>query len=139
MKMTFLPLFLLLSFTGSVSILEGGQALFDGTYWRTCPPEVKRFYVQGAVSGILLGQDRMVKQGLPGEGTPPLAPDCRRAVVALADRLERQMAQWDIDQLVASLDAFYAERDHRPLGVRWALMAVLLERHANLPQDGPQP
>jgi hypothetical protein len=139
MKMTFLPLFLLLSFIALVSTLEGAQAPFDGTYWRACPLEVKRFYIQGAVSGILLGQDRMVQQGLPGEEASPLTPECHRAVVALADRLERQVAGWDAERLVAALDAFYADPDHLPLGVKWALMAVLLELPGSRQQNGQQP
>lgn len=112
---------------------------FDGAFWQASSPEVKQFYLQGVISGILLGQDRVVRRGLPGVGPAPLAPECQAAVVRMVNALEREVGRWDAARLAAALDSFYQEPAHRPLGVRWALMTVLLEK-GDLPEkDRRQP
>jgi hypothetical protein len=112
---------------------------FDGTFWQASSPEVKQFYLQGVISGILLGQDRVVRRGLPGVDPAPLAPECQAAVVRMVNALEREVARWDAARLAAALDSFYEEPANRPLGVRWALMAVLLEKGGLPENDRRQP
>ena len=124
----------LATLTASSAILPADTD-FDGHFWETCPPQVKQFYVQGVLSGILLGQDRVVRYGLPDNGTSKLSPACHRAIVGVVNALERQIGRWDHNRLVGALDAFYRKPENRSLGLQWAVMVVMLEMHGAPPED----
>jgi len=111
------------------------ETIYDGSYWRSSPLEVKRLYVQGVVGGVLLGQDRVVRYGLPDEGTQAVAPECHRAVVRIVNTLERQIENWDYNKMVEALDAFYSDPAHRALHIRWAVMVVMLEMQGASPEE----
>ena len=123
----------------SATCLPAAETLHDGAFWQASSPNAKRFYVQGAMSGILLGQDRVVRRGLPGETLAPLSPECHHAVVRMVNALEREIGQWTPAQVVAVMDRFYEDPANRRLGVRWALMAVLLEMDGTSAKDPRQP
>lgn len=122
----------------SIPGARAAETVYDGTFWRSSSPEIKHFFVQGFLSGVLLGQDRVLRQGLPGEAASSLAPECHRALTRIVNALERQIERWDPNRLVAALDTFYEDPDRRPLGVRWALMTVILEMHGRA-QEGLSP
>lgn len=119
--------------------LPAAETVYDGTFWQNASPAIKGFYVQGVLSGILLGQDRVLRQGLPGVGPAPLSPECRRDLTRIVNALERRIVRWDAGRLIQALDTFYEEPDHRGLGVRWALMAVVLEMDGGDGEGLPQP
>jgi hypothetical protein len=111
----------------SATFLPAAETPHDGAFWQASSSEAKQFYVNGVISGILFGQDRVVRRSLPGESQAPFAPECHRAAVGMVNSLEREIGQWDPAQVVAALDRFYEDPANRRIRVRWALMAVLLE------------
>ena len=126
-------------FALSTPAVSTAETVYDGTFWRSSSLESKHFCVQGFLGGVLLGQDRVLRQGLPGEGASSLPPECRRTLTRIVNALERQIEGWDPNRLVAALDTFYEDPAHRPLGVRWALMTVILEMHGGAQEGLPQP
>ena len=117
------------------SATQGADPVFDGNYWRACPDEVKSFFVHGVMGGILLGQDRVIRYGLPDNGDRSVDADCQRAVVGVVNGLERQIESWDRDRFVQALDTFYDDPDHRGLNIKWAVMVVMLEFHGAGTED----
>ena len=115
---------LLLSIT---AIAEAADTTFDGHFWRKCSADEKRLFVHGVMNGILLGQDRVVRYGQADQGTKALAPDCQRAVVGIANVLERQIGTWDQQRFLEALDTFYDDPEHLDLDLRWAVMVVMLK------------
>jgi len=114
---------------------SGADNGFDGHYWRESPVEIKHLFVHGVMSGVLLGQDRVVRYGLADQSTQSVDPQCQRAVVGVVNTLERQIENWDRDRFLEALDAFYSDPDHLDLNVRWAVMVVMLELHGAAPED----
>lgn len=117
------------------SATQGAGPVFDGNFWRACPDETKNFFVHGIMGGILLGQDRVIRYGLPDKAAQSVDADCQRVVVGVVNSLERQMESWDRDYFVKALDAFYSDPDHRSLDIRWAVMVVMLELHDAKPEE----
>jgi len=118
--------------TASASGADNG---YDGHYWRKCPAEIKHLFVHGVMSGVLLGQDRVIRYGLEDQSTQTVDPQCQRTVVGLVNSLERQIETWDRNRFVEALDSFYKDPDHLDLNVRWAVMVVMLELHGAAPED----
>lgn len=123
----------------SAPALPAEETVFDGAFWRACSHDVKRFYIQGALSGVMLGQDRVIRRGQPGPSAAPLPPECRRPLVRLVNALEREIERRDPEQLIEALDTFYDVPANRPLGVRWALIAVFGEDDGAAEGDRRQP
>jgi hypothetical protein len=118
-------------------IAEAADTAFDGHYWRTCSRDAKRLFVHGVMNGILLGQDRVVRYGQADQGAKALAPECERAVVGVANVLERQIGKWDRQRFLEALDTFYKDPAHLDLDLRWAVMVVMLKMSGADPQDIP--
>lgn len=114
---------------------RGADNGYDGHYWRKCPTETKHLFVHGVMSGVLLGQDRVIRYGLADQSTQAVDPQCQQAVVGVVNSLERQIENWDRDRFLEALDTFYSDPDHLDLNVRWAVMAVMLELHGAAPED----
>ena len=111
------------------------DTVYDGNFWITSPLPVKHLYVHGVLGGILLGQDRIVRYATVGRDESVFSPECQRALIGMANTLERQIENWDRDRLVEALDRFYKTPGNRPLNVKWAMMAVMLEMRGAPPED----
>ncbi len=108
---------------------------YDGHYWQRCSTEEKLLFVHGVMSGVLLGQDRVVRYGQADRGAKAMAPDCQRAVVSVVNALERQIERWDRKRFLEALDAFYKDPNHLDLDLRWAVMVVMLKLQGASPED----
>jgi len=109
------------------STLLCADTVYDGNYWQQCPPEVKHLFVRGVMSGVLVGQDRVVGYALMKKGPSTVSPECHQAVVRVVNTLERQIEKWDRNVFVEALDDFYEDPDNRMLKVNWAVLVVMLE------------
>jgi hypothetical protein len=87
------------------------------------------------MGGILLGQDRLVRYATVNQGQSRFSIECQRALVGMANGLERQIENWDRERLVAALDQFFEDPGNRPLDVKWALLAVMLEMRDAPPEE----
>ena len=116
-------------------IAEAAETVFDGHYWRKCSTDEKRLFVHGVMNGILLGQDRVVRYGQADQGAKALAPECQRAVVGIANVLERQIGKWDRQRFLEALDTFYKDTEHLDLNLRWAVMVVMQKLQGAAPDD----
>ena len=114
---------------------SGAENAYDGHYWRECPTEMKHLFVHGVMSGVLLGQDRVIRYGLADQAAQTVDPQCQQAVEGVVNSLERQIENWDRDRFLEAIDAFYSDPDHLDLNVRWAMMVVMLELHGAAPED----
>ena len=117
----------------SSTVLCAGT-VYDGNYWQQCPPEVKHLFVRGVMSGVLVGQDRVVGYALMNKGPSSVSPECHQAVVRVVNTLERQIEKWDRNDFVEALDDFYDDPANRMLNVNWAVLVVMLEMRG-APQD----
>lgn len=116
------------------STVQSAETVYDGNYWQQCPIEIKHLFVRGVMSGVLVGQDRVVAYALINKGPSTVSPECHRAVVRVVDTLERQIEKWDRNRFVEAMDDFYADTDNRMLNVHWAVLVVMLEMRG-APQD----
>lgn len=107
---------------------------YDGHYWRQCPLEAKQIFVHGVMSGVLLGQDRVIRYGLADRSSQSLDPQCHKAVVGVVNSLERQIENWDRDRFLEALDLFYEDPQHLDLDLRWAAMVVMLKLQGAAPE-----
>jgi hypothetical protein len=114
--------------------VQSADAVYDGHYWQQCPPEVKHLFVRGVMSGVLVGQDRVVGYALMNKGPSTVSPECHRAVVRVVNTLERQIEKWDRNDFLEAMDDFYEDPDNRMLSVDWAVLVVMLEMRG-APQD----
>lgn len=114
--------------------VQGADTVYDGNYWQQCSPEVKHLFVDGVMSGVLVGQDRVAGHALLNKGSSTVTPECQKAVISVVNSLERQIEQWDRNRFVEALDDFYEESDNRGLTVKWGVLVVLLEMRG-APQD----
>ncbi|MGD9332503.1 MAG: hypothetical protein PVJ53_14410 [Desulfobacterales bacterium] len=124
----------------STLLLIGGPArsadtAYNGDFWIASPSTVKHLYVHGVMGGILLGQDRLVRYATVNQGQSRFSIECQRALVGMANGLERQIENWDRERLVAALDQFFEDPGNRPLDVKWALLAVMLEMRDAPPEE----
>ena len=116
-------------------IAEAADTAFDGHYWRKCSTDEKRLFVHGVMNGILLGQDRVVRYGQADQGAKTLAPECQRAVVGIANVLERQIGKWDRQRFLEALVIFYKDSEHLDLNLRWAVMVVMQKLQGAAPDE----
>lgn len=114
--------------------VQSADTVYDGNYWQQCSPEVKHLFVDGVMSGVLVGQDRVAGHALLNKGSSTVTPECQKAVISVVNSLERQIEQWDRNRFVEALDDFYEESDNRGLTVKWGVLVVLLEMRG-APQD----
>jgi hypothetical protein len=113
----------------------GGETTLDGHYWRNCSSEEKLLFVHGVMSGVLLGQDRVVRYGQADRGAAAMTAECQRTVIGVVNALERQIDRWDRNQFLEAMDDFYNDPDHLDLNVRWAVMVVMLQLQGAAPED----
>lgn len=128
---------------GTAATAGAANLPYDGHYWKKCSTGEKLFFIHGVMSGVLLGQDRVVGYGAADRGTKTVAPECQHALVGLVNTLERQIERWDRNEFLEALDAFYNDPDHLDLNLKWAVMVVIAKLQGAPSEDvrnpaGPQ-
>jgi hypothetical protein len=120
---------------GIATTAGGADRPYDGHYWRKCPAEEKRLFVHAVMSGVLLGQDRVIRYGQADRGEKAVSPACQRAVVGVVNSLERQIERWDRNRFLEAMDHFYSDPDHLDLDLRWAVMVVMMKLQGAAAED----
>jgi len=113
----------------------GANTNYDGHYWRKCSTEEKLLFIHGVMSGVLLGQDRVIRYGQADKGAKALSPECQHAVVGVVNTLERQIGRWNRNGLLEALDAFYDDSDHLGLDLKWAVMVAMAQLQGAAPEN----
>ena len=126
----------MVTLTFSIAATVGeAESLYNGHYWRKCPTEEKFLFAHAVMSGVLLGQDRVIRYGQADRGAKAVPPECQRAVVGVVNALERQIERWDRNRFLEAMDGFYDDPDHLDLDLRWAVMVVMMKLQGASPED----
>lgn len=110
---------------GNAAGLWAAAPNFDGRDWRQADAQFKQLYVQGFLSGVVAGQDRLTRQFLMPQSGPDFRPECHPAVVKAANALESQLARMDPARFIAALDAFYEREENRKQPLKWTVLLLM--------------
>lgn len=115
---------LLVSFRADLPA-SGMENRFDGHFWRRSDDQTRQLLLYSYMSGVVQGQDRVAQQLLIKSSDGGFQPECHKAAIQNLNRLEAELAQWDRNLFMRTLDAFYAVRKNRTLELKWALVLVM--------------